>query len=89
MSNDVSFKRADYIEVSDRWATVGDICAGQYRVVARLPCINAHDKSPENLDRNSARPELPPSAVVRLFCLVFTNPPLSGFFMKYEKESRQ
>ena len=54
MSNDVSFKRADYIEVLDRWATVRDICAGQHRVVSRLPYINAHDKSPENADRNKA-----------------------------------
>ncbi|MEB0226266.1 DUF4055 domain-containing protein [Pseudomonas sp. 10S4] len=54
MSNDVSFKRADYIEVLDRWATVRDVCAGQHRVVSRLPYINAHDKSPENSDRNKA-----------------------------------
>ncbi|APC14564.1 hypothetical protein BLL42_01995 [Pseudomonas frederiksbergensis] len=54
MSNDASFKRADYTEVLDRWATVRDVCAGQHRVVSRLPCINSHDKSPENADRNKA-----------------------------------
>ncbi len=52
MSNDVSFKRAEYIEVLDRWASVRDVCAGQHRVVSRLPYINAPDKSPENADRN-------------------------------------
>ncbi len=31
-----------------------DVCAGQHRVVDRLPYINAHDKSPENTDRNKA-----------------------------------
>ncbi len=54
MSNDVSFKRADYIEALERWATVRDVCAGQHRVVSRLPYINAHDKSPENIDRNKS-----------------------------------
>ncbi len=54
MSNDVSFKRAEYTAVLDRWATVRDVCAGQHRVVDRLPYINAHDKSPENEDRNRA-----------------------------------
>ncbi len=37
MSNDVSFKRAEYTTVLDRWATVRDVCAGQHRVVDRLP----------------------------------------------------
>ncbi|WP_438301675.1 DUF4055 domain-containing protein [Pseudomonas sp. NMS19W] len=54
MSNDVSFKRADYIEALSRWSTVRDVCAGQHRVVDRLPYINAHDTSPENKDRNKA-----------------------------------
>lgn len=54
MSNDVSFKRADYIEALERWATVRDVCAGQHRVVSRLPYINAHDKSQENVERNKS-----------------------------------
>jgi len=54
MSNDVSFKRADYIEALSRWSTVRDVCAGQHRVVDRLPYINAHDTSLENKDRNKA-----------------------------------
>lgn len=54
MSNDVSFKRPEYIEALDRWLTVRDVCAGQHRVVDRLPYINRHDKSDENLDRNKA-----------------------------------
>lgn len=43
MSNDVSFKRAEYTAVLDRWATVRDVCAGQHRVVDRLPYINARN----------------------------------------------
>ncbi|RMR88815.1 DUF4055 domain-containing protein [Pseudomonas coronafaciens] len=54
MSNDVSFKRPDYIEVLDRWASVRDVCAGQHRVVCRLPELNSHDTSPENKGRNKA-----------------------------------
>ena len=55
MSNhDVSFKRPEYLEVLDRWQVVRDICAGQHRVVDRLPYLNAHDTSDENKDRNKA-----------------------------------
>lgn len=54
MSNDVSFKRPEYIEVLDRWASVRDVCAGQHRVVSRLPELNAHDKSEENKGRNKS-----------------------------------
>lgn len=54
MSNDVSFKRPEYIEALDRWLTVRDVCAGQHRVVDRLPYINRHDKSEENIERNKS-----------------------------------
>lgn len=54
MTNDVSFKRPEYIEALDRWLTVRDVCAGQHRVVDRLPYINRHDKSEENIERNKS-----------------------------------
>ncbi|UXZ98893.1 DUF4055 domain-containing protein [Pseudomonas phytophila] len=54
MSNDVSFKRPEYIEALDRWLTVRDVCAGQHRVVDRLPYINRHDKTEENIERNKS-----------------------------------
>ncbi|MBP0943101.1 DUF4055 domain-containing protein [Pseudomonas alliivorans] len=54
MNNDVSFKRPEYIEALDRWLIVRDVCAGQHRVVDRLPYINRHDKSEENVERNNA-----------------------------------
>nr|WP_312968656.1 DUF4055 domain-containing protein [Pseudomonas sp.] len=52
--NDVSYKRPEYIEALDRWKMVQDVCAGQHRVVDRLPEINAHDTSDENKARNKA-----------------------------------
>jgi hypothetical protein len=54
MTNDVSFKRPEYIEALDRWMTVRDVCAGQHRVVDRLPYINRHDKTEENVERNKS-----------------------------------
>ncbi|SEQ28329.1 protein of unknown function [Pseudomonas sp. NFACC02] len=54
MTNDVSFKRPEYIEALDRWMTVRDVCAGQHRVVDRLPYINRHDKTEENIERNKS-----------------------------------
>jgi hypothetical protein len=53
-NNDVSFKRPEYLAVLDRWQVVRDVCAGQHRVVDRLPFLNAHDTSEENKDRNKA-----------------------------------
>lgn len=55
MANDVTYQRPEYEAAQARWRLVRDVCKGSEAIKAAgdqyLPRPNAHDQSPENVER--------------------------------------